>query len=162
MPQDNTQRRKKKVGAATHRTGTLRATVNPNVTSRSDVVDRAITQFMNSLAQGSTTQTAWGDRLDLVADLLRDNYGLGPREELYLLLDLNRTGGGETGMLLSESGLRLRGGTAGTVVLSWDDFAKTQVGLNQGVLVIGQSGLMADDAQVIAALLQQIQSALGN
>lgn len=161
MAEENRQRRVKKTGAAKHRTGEYRAAVKPGIVGGGEVARRAIEEFMGQLAQGTTTQTAWGSRLDLVAESLRQNYGLAPDEKLYLLLDLDRTGAGIPGMLLSETGLRLKGGTGGSILLSWSDLPKTTVGINaQGVLVVGQSGIVADDGKVIAALLQHIQSKL--
>lgn len=186
MADESRQHRVKKTGAATHRTGTLRAAVKPGVLSNESAqastgtntastsntassssagklsLKSLILDYMNALPAGSTSQTAWGDKLALVEKTLRTNYQLPATDELYLLLDLNRTGAGETGMVLSSSGLHLNGGTGGRVSMSWQEFKQTTVGISQGLLVIGQSGISTPDAQVIAQLLQHLQSKLAH
>ena len=88
-------------------------------------------------------------------EAIRSLYGLAENDEPYLLLNLS--GDGRTGMTLSSTGIHLADGRGGSATITWADLAKTSVGYQRGMLVIGQSGITSTDAQVLAALLQQIQ-----
>ncbi len=152
------QRRVKVVDGATHRTGTLRAAVKPHKVSASPSVKQIIGDYVGGLKAGSLSQTYAGDTLTKNASRLRSNFGLAANDELYLLTDPTATG--RAGMLLSASGIHLADGRGSTATVAWKDLRSCKIGVQNGMLVIGQSGVSTRDAKTLAALLQHIQAKL--
>lgn len=152
---DSPQRKVKVTGAAAHRVGAHRAAIKPHKRETGPDYKQIINDYLNGLRAGSTQQTMWGENVEKNAQAIRSLYGLAENDEPYLLLNLS--GDGRTGMTLSSTGIHLADGRGGSATITWADLAKTSVGYQRGMLVIGQSGITSTDAQVLAALLQQIQ-----
>ena len=159
MAEETPQRKVKATGAAAHRVGAHRAAIKPHKRATGPDYKQIINDFMNSLRSGSTRQTMWGDDVVKNAQAIRSIYGLAENDEPYLLLNLS--GDGRTGMTLSSTGIHLADGRGGSAAITWAELAKTTVGYQRGMLVIGQTGVTSTDAQVLAALLQQIQTKIG-
>ena len=156
MAEESQQRKVKATGAATHRVGAQRAAIKPHKRASEPDYKKLINDYMNGLRPGSVKQSMWGENVVKNDKAIRSLYGLGSDDEPYLLLNLS--GDGRTGMTLSKSGIHLADGRGGSAAITWADLAKTTVGYQRGTLVIGQSGITSSDAQVLAALLQQIQA----
>ena len=153
---EESQRKVKATGAAAHRVGAHRAAIKPHKRATAPDYKKIFNDYMNGLRTGSTSQTMWGESVVKNDKAIRSLYGLGADDEPYLLLNLS--GDGRTGMTLSASGIHLADGRGGSATISWADLAKTSIGCQRGMLVIGQSGITSSDAQVLATLLQQIQA----
>lgn len=156
--EQNSQRRVKVTDGAIHRTGTLRAAVKPHKVSASPNVQQLINSYLQSLKSGSLSQTYTGNTLTKNASRLRANFGLAANDELYLFTDPTATG--KAGMLLSTSGIHLADGRGNTATVAWKDLHGCKIGYQNGMLVIGQSGVTTRDAKTLAALLQSIQGKL--
>lgn len=158
MADEKQGRRVKNTDASAHRAGTKRAAVKPHKRTSEPDVKKAITDYLATLRSGSLTQTYTGDTLVRNAAALRANFGLDASDELYLLNDPTATG--KAGVMLSSSGVHIADGRGGKATISWKDFASTTVGYQRGMLVIGQAGVSSRDAQALAGLMQNLQSAL--
>lgn len=156
MAEESQQRKVKVTGAAAHRVGTHRAAIKPHKRATGPDYKKIINDYMNGLRRGSVSQTMWGADVEKNEKAIRSLYSLAENDEPYLLLNLS--GDGRTGMTLSSTGVHLADGRGGSATITWADLAKTNVGYQRGMLVIGQSGITSKDAQVLAALLQQIQA----
>ncbi|MBQ9058724.1 MAG: hypothetical protein IJ125_06040 [Atopobiaceae bacterium] len=147
--------------AASHAASAATQSTSTQSTSTQTVtIKQVIYQYMNSLRGVTLSQSAWGDAIAPVASVLQANYGLAANDEPYFLNDPTGTSTGKAGLLLSTTGIHLSDGKGGRVGIAWKDLKKLQVGYQQGMLVIGQNGIQTSDGQVIAALLQYIQSKL--
>ena len=158
MDQDKSQRRVKTTGAASHRTGTLRAAVKPHKVSSAPNLKQIINDYMNALKAGSTSQTMWGANVEKNAQAIQSIHGLATTDEPYLLLNLS--GDGRTSMALTSTGVHVADGRGGTLAITWADLAKTTVAYQRNMLVIGQTGISSSDGKVLAALLQHVQGKL--
>lgn len=158
MPEDK-QRHVKNTGAGAHRGGTLRNAIKPHKRTAEPDIKRAIADYTSGIRAGSVSQTYWGATVDKNAAALRANFGLSSDDEPYLLLDASG-GKGNAGMLLSRTGVHLSDGRKGRASISWGDFATASIGIQRGMLVIGQNGIVSNDAQVVLGLLQQLQATI--
>ncbi|MBO5392185.1 MAG: hypothetical protein J6D34_01500 [Atopobiaceae bacterium] len=157
MDQESKQPRRVKVTDATaHRTGTRRATVKPHKRATEPDVKKLISDYMSTIRSSSLRNTYYGDTIAKNATGLCNNFGIAATDEPYLLVD--PTGTGRAGMLLSSTGVHLADGRGGTAAVSWKDLPSTTLACQRGMIVIGQSGVTTSDAQVMTALLQQIQA----
>ena len=129
MDQDKQPRRVKVTEGGTHRTGTRRAAIKPHKREEASA-KQIITTYMNSLKQGSTSQTFWGDTIDKNAAALRANFGLAATDVPYLLLDPTAYLAGQT------------------------------LAYQRNTLAIGQNGITTRDGQALLPLLQQLQTKL--
>ena len=157
MDQDKQPRRVKVTEGGTHRTGTRRAAIKPHKREEASA-KQIITTYMNSLKQGSTSQTFWGDTIDKNAAALRANFGLAATDTPHLLLD--PTASGRAGMLLSDTGVHLADGRGGKLSYTWKDLAGQTLSYQRNTLAIGQSGITTRDGQALLPLLQQLQTKL--
>ena len=158
MPEESQHRKVKTIGAATHRTGTLRAAVKPQSRSAEPNVAQLITNYMASVRPASVPQTFWGATITKNAAVLRANFRLATSDEPYLLLDASN-GSGKAGMLLSKVGVHFGNGRGGVSCTAWKDLPKQTVEYRQGTLVVGTSGIAAADGKTLIDLLRHIQSA---
>ncbi len=159
MDQDKQPRRVKVTGDAAHQTGAKRAAVKPHKRTAEVNVKQVIADYMGSLKNVRLSQTYYGDTITKNAAALRSNFGLAAGDEPYLLAD--STGTGRSGMLLSSTGLHLADGRGGTASIAWKDLSKRTIAFQRGTLAIGQSSIVSRDGQVLASLLQTIQSKVG-
>ena len=160
MAEEPKKRRKKVVGDATHRTGTLRAAVKPGVIVGKQSPKKVIQSFLESELARKLSHSAWGNALAASADKIRAAFELPAGEELYLFTQLPSSGAEAAGILLSASGFHLLDGKGGFANLSWDQFAGCAIAIKRGMLVIGQIGISSPDSQVLAELFQKIKAAL--
>ncbi len=157
MEQDRQQKRVKVTDATAHRAGTKRAAIKPHKRTTAENVKQIITTYTSSLKQGSVTQTYWGTTVEKNAAVLCKNFGLAANDEPYLLLDAS-SGRGQAGLLLSSTGVHFADGRGGSYAMSWKELGSSTVSYKNGTLSVGQAGIASRDGQVVATLLQQIQS----
>lgn len=156
---DDTQQRRVKVTdtSAVHRVGTKRAAVKPHKRTTEPNPKQIIADFLASLRSGSLKNTFTGDTLVKNAALLRKSFALAGNDDLYLLLDPSASG--KAGLLLSSSGLSVADGRGGTGFVGWKDLPKCEISFENGMLVIGQTGITTKDAQHISTLLNKLKTA---
>ena len=158
--EDKQGRRVKSTDASAHRTGTLRGAVKPHKRQTGPDIEKIINDYMATVRKGTLTQTTYGASVAKAAQTLQANFGLSTTDVPYLLLDVTGRGAGKAGMVLSKNGIYLADGRGGTASTTWSEFASQKVGYQRGMLVIGQNGITTTDGQVLAGLLQKIQSNL--
>lgn len=157
MEQDKQTKRVKSTEGSTHRKGTLRAAVKPHKRTTDPVAKQVINEYMGSL-KTRLSQTTWGTSLTKNASALCSNFGLEASDEPYLLLDVTSGRTGKAGMLLSKTGVHIADGRGGTAAVAWKDLPNCKIAYQRNMLVIGQTGITSQDGQVLATLLQKIQT----
>lgn len=160
---DESQRHVKKVtDDAKHRTGTIRAAIKPHKVSNESTtkvdVGKVITTCLSSVKAGTLSQTYTGSTLTKNATLIRSGFGISSTDDLYLLAD--PTGSGKAGLLLASSAAYVADGRGSVSKIPWKDFKSCKIANQNGMLVVGQAGIMTRDAKTLTSLLQSIQSKL--